>query len=177
LVAKQANQGLSAARNDGFSRARSEYVFVLDADNTVYPTGLKLLYDALDAQADGAFSYGLIDCFSDTVPNVSLISCLPWDPARLTQANYIDAMALVRKSAWKLAGGYDLDMDARFGGWEDYDLWLRLSDQGYSGVFVPTPIARYRVHGSSMLRSFNWAPENAIAELRSRYPDLPWARV
>ena len=116
----------------------------------------------------------MIDCFSDTMESAGLISCLPWDVLRLMYGNYIDAMALVRKSAWELAGGYDLKMDERFGGWEDYDLWLRLADEGYRGIFVPTPIARYRVHGASMLQSFNWAPQNAIAALRARYPELPW---
>jgi GT2 family glycosyltransferase len=176
LVAKYANQGLSMARNTGFERARSDHVFVLDADNSVYPTGLRTLVDVLRKRPDDAFSYGIIDCFSDTSDDVhlGLHSCLPWDPVRLTRANYIDAMALVRKSAWESVGGYDLSMDERFGGWEDYDLWLRFAHQGFAASFVATPVARYRVHGTSMLKSFNWAPEDAFKELRHRYSDLPW---
>jgi GT2 family glycosyltransferase len=176
LVAKEVNEGLSAARNSGFALARSNYVFVLDADNLIYPSALRTLWRLLESRPGDAFAYGIIDCFSDVAPgkHLGLMSCLPWDPARLTRANYIDAMALVRRSAWEDVGGYDLSMDERFGGWEDFDLWLRFADQGYSASFAATPIGRYRVHGTSMLRSFNWAPQDALVELRQRYAALPW---
>lgn len=177
LVAKHSNLGLSAARNTGFEMARAPYVFVLDADNSVYPTGISRLYRALEQCGDDyAFAYGIIDCFEDTEGEepLGLVSCLPWDVYRLTRGNYIDAMALVRRSAWKAIGGYDWTMDERFGGWEDFDMWLHFMSLGLLAEFVPSPVARYRVHGVSMLQSFNWAPQRAITELRVRYPGLPW---
>ena len=177
LVTKQANLGLSEARNTGFRHARADYVFVLDADNMVYPTGIQTLVRALEPHGDDyAMAYGIVDCFTDSaeMDPVGLVSCLPWDPYRLTRANYIDAMALVRRSAWEVVGGYDWSMDEHFGGWEDFDLWLRFASRGYSAAFAATPVARYRVHGTSMLQHFNWAPETAITELRRRYPGLPW---
>ena len=38
LLAKDANEGLAAARNTGFEHARAPLVMVMDADNTIYPT-------------------------------------------------------------------------------------------------------------------------------------------
>ncbi|HVX21089.1 MAG TPA: glycosyltransferase [Acidimicrobiales bacterium] len=177
LVSKHANLGLSEARNTGFRHARAEHVFVLDADNLVYPSGIATLLRTIRAHGeDYAMAYGVIDCFADAPGKepVGLVSCLPWDPYRLTCGNYIDAMALIRRSAWEAVGGYDWNMDEHFGGWEDFDLWLRFASQGYSAAFVSTPVARYRVHGTSMLQSFNWAPGVAFDELRRRYPGLPW---
>ena len=48
LLAKDANQGLAAARNAGFDHARAPLVMVMDADNMIYPTCLRKLADALE---------------------------------------------------------------------------------------------------------------------------------
>lgn len=171
VIAKQANAGLSAARNTGFERARADRVFLLDADNTVYQDGLRKLSDALDADRDAAFTYGIVERFGD---ESSLISALPWDPARLAEGNYIDAMALVRVDAWRKAGGYDPEIDGRFGGWEDYEFWLHLAALGLYGALVPQVVARYRKHTGSMLALLNLETESVRGELRNRYPELPW---
>lgn len=171
VLAKAANAGLSAARNTGFERARADRVFVLDADNAVYPNGLARLSQALDADPAAAFAYGIIERYGD---GRSLISALPWDPAQLTRGNYIDAMALVRVDAWRRAGGYDPDIDGRFGGWEDYELWLHLAALGLHGTHVRQVVAKYHSHTGSMLSLLNLETATVRHELQQRYPDLPW---
>ena len=175
LIRKHANQGLSAARNTGFEMARCEYVFVLDADNYLYPNGLHTLREALDSSS-AAFCYGIIDRFHNSAgrASTSLVSHLPWDPRFLTKGNYIDAMALIRRSAWDSVGGYDKVMDETFGGWEDFDLWLRFAAAGYEGLLVPTPVARYRIQEQSMLATFNLELESSMHHLRDKYPTLSW---
>lgn len=170
-VFKEANQGLSRARNAGFALARSEYVFVLDADNVVYPTGLARLREALEARPDAPFAYGIIDRFGD---GEGLVSHLPWNVARLVQTNYIDAMAMVRRSAWAEVGGFNADMDEQFGGWEDYDLWLTFAAMGRAGALVRAPVGRYRVHGTSMLADVNLETDRAVLDFRRRHATLPW---
>ena len=170
VVSKAANEGLSAARNTGFELARAERVFLLDADNVVYPNCLRLLADALDT-SDAAFAYGIVEQFGD---GNGLVSCLPWDPARLVRGNYIDAMAMIRKDAWRRSGGFDPSVDARFGGWEDFDFWLHLAELGYEGRLVPQVVARYRKHAGSMLSTLNLETQTVFAEFRRRYPSLPW---
>ena len=142
LIAKAANQGLSAARNTGFELARASKVFVLDADNAVYPTGLAKLSAALD-DSDAAGAYGIIACHG---ARDGLVSCLPWAVELLTVGNYIDAMAMIRRSAWQEIGGYDPAMDVLGGGWEDYDFFLRLATNGQRAVLVPEIVASYRAH-------------------------------
>lgn len=170
LVRKPANQGLPAARNTGFRLARSEYVFVLDADNLVYPTCLATLRDALVA-SDTAAAYGILEVFGR---GESLLSYLPWQVDRLVQGNYVDAMAMLRRSAWRDAGGYDESPAEPFWSWEDYELWLRLAEAGRSAVSVPIPVGRYRVHEQSMTTLCNLDVRPLFDAIRRAHPGLPW---
>lgn len=47
VLIAQENQGVSAARNTGLDAAKGQYVFFVDADDSIYPNVLKALYDRL----------------------------------------------------------------------------------------------------------------------------------
>ncbi len=147
LIRHGVNRGLAASRNIAFRKAETDYVFVLDADNMIYPRCLEVLSSALD-QCDASFAYGYLEKFG---AERGILSCRPWDSRILEVGNYIDAMCMIRKSAWEQAGGYSTDMVVP--GWEDFEFWLKLSESGGWGVLVPEFLARYRVHFSSMLRT------------------------
>jgi hypothetical protein len=169
LVARAANSGLARGRNTGLAHARGEYVFVLDADNRIYPNALASLSAALDRDPGPAFSYGIIAKFGES----GLLSHLPWSVERLCQANYIDAMAMVRRSVLEEVGGWDPGLSNL--GWEDYDLWLRLAAEGQGGVLVTSYCGSYRVHPTSMLSTVNLDPLPLLALLSAKYPFLPWS--
>ncbi len=146
LVAQhRTNGGLSAARNTGFSIAGSDYVFPLDADNAIYPRCLQRCLEALETSG-AQFAYPILEVFDD---ECRLLGTELWDPALLAKGNYIDAMALIRRSAWSAVGGYTI---MKYG-WEDYDLWCKFHEQGFFGVQVPEILGRYRHHAASMLRT------------------------
>lgn len=170
LLAKNANEGLAAARNSGFAVARADKVMVIDADNLVYPTCLRRLADALDGDLAAAAAYSILEDFGAAR---NLRSALAWDPLRLCAANYIDAQAMFRRDTWRDLGGYRTDDDSIFG-WEDWDLWLRLVAEDRHAVFVAQILGRYRVQASSMLALTNLATDEAIAAIRAHYPTLPW---
>jgi Glycosyl transferase family 2/Glycosyl transferases group 1 len=170
LIAKDANEGLAAARNTGFEYARAPFVMVMDADNTIYPTCLRKLADALHENADVDAAYAILEDFGE---QRNVRSALAWDVDRLCRANYIDAQAMVRASTWKRLGGYRGD-DALVYGWEDWDLWLRLAADGGRAMLVTQILGRYRVQRGSMVALTNLATDDAIAAMRTRYPSLPW---
>ncbi len=60
LIGKDANEGLARARNTGFERARGDLVMVMDADNTIYPTCLRRLADALAAHPAAGAAYAIL---------------------------------------------------------------------------------------------------------------------
>jgi hypothetical protein len=173
LVARAANGGVGAARNLGVARTRGSLIFFLDADNLIYPTALRKLSAALDRSPAAAFAYGILTkSDGEDVLSDRLLSHLPWDVERLCRFNYIDTMALLRRSALEEAGGYDAD----FGNLacDDYELWLRLAAGGRAGEIVPEFVGWYRVHSTSLSRVLLPDIRQLHAELRVRFPSLPW---
>jgi glycosyltransferase involved in cell wall biosynthesis len=161
------NQGLSMARNSGVVWSSEPYLFMRDADNRIRPSCLSKLLDALELSG-AAFAYSQLRMFGE-VDTIGIADV--WDPARLREGNYIDAMALVRRDALLAAGGYaTLANDY---GWEDYDLWLRFAELEFRGLFFPEILCEYRVHKSSMLRmrTANYT-KTLMAELILRHPSI-----
>jgi hypothetical protein len=169
LVRHPVNRGLPAARNAAISRARGEYVLVLDSDNELYPHCLERLVEALDAAPEAAFAYGILEQFDRSGP-VGLSGYFGWEPERLVEGNYIDALALLRRSALAELGGYT--EDRRLYGWEDYDLWCRIADRGGRATHVPEIVARYRLAAGSMISLTNLSIREAREALAERCPRL-----
>lgn len=168
LLRHHQNCGLAAARNTAISQVTTPFIFILDADNTLYPRCLAQCLEAIEA-SDAAFAYPLIEKFGH---ETGIMGNLVWNRDRLAQGNYIDAMALVRRSAMIEVSGYT---KMPHPGWEDYDLWCKLAEQGHFGVLVPEVLARYRTHQQSMLQTItNRAGniETVIADMTKRHPWL-----
>jgi len=164
LVRNAFNYGLATTRNIGLSHVTSEFVFMLDADNIAYPSAIeKLLKACRQAKAQGAYSQ--LEIFGDA-QDVGF--AFTWSKQSFMRGNYVDAMALLRTSALRAVGGYDLFEVA---GWEDYDVWCKFVDMGYEAVFVPQILCRYRVHDKSMLRSHtNDRTADVSVEIVARHP-------
>ncbi len=147
LISHKKNQGLSQSRNTGISLTKSPYIFILDADNQLYPKALEELKNAIKISGY-AMSYSIIEKFGD---EIGILNNQIWEPELFAYGNYIDAMAMIKREILEEIGGYR-KMPDNFG-WEDYDLWCSMVDRGYRGCYVPKILCRYRVRGFSMLNS------------------------
>jgi hypothetical protein len=163
------NVGLPRARNLAATHASSDLLFILDADNEVTPGGLARLVEGLEEHPGAGFAYGIVQSFDAKGP-VDLMNWLPWDPSRLRQGNYVDAMAMLRRDALEEVGGYTTDPTLY--GWEDFALWLALAEAGREGVHVPDFVGRYRKSPHSMIALTNVDSTAAWASLVRRYPHL-----
>jgi hypothetical protein len=163
------NRGLPSSRNAAIDFARGRYLLILDSDNQLYPNCLERLVEALEADPEAAFAYGILQRFGPTGP-IGLVSHLGWEPDRLRTGNYIDAFALLRASTVREIGGYTTDR--RLYGWEDYDLWCALAERGDRPVHVPEIVGRYRVSPTSMIALTNISTTAAYAALIERHPNL-----
>ncbi len=169
LLAHHVNQGVGRVRNALIERARGELVFVLDADNLIFPSTLDRLVEALELDPDASFAYPMLVAQRDWRP-VEVFNAWPWNPRRLVQANYIDAMALIRRAALAEVGGYV--EDSRIGS-EDHDLWCQMAERGMRGVLAPELLAVYRIQAHSKLRTYGGSQHtHTLSVIRSRAPEL-----
>ena len=94
-----------------------------------------------------------------------------YDPVRLANGNYIDAMALISKAAWARWG---LRSCAHWLG--GLELWSKMAERGLRGAQVPGgPVAEYRVHPRSMIEAVKDHPDrirSMMDHLQQRHPWL-----
>ncbi len=167
LIKNNVNSGLALTRNVGFSHTETLFVIPLDPDNQLLPHFASTCLAKIK-ESDAAFVYPNIQRFGD---DDSLMGVNAYDPMLFASGNYIDAMALVRLSAWAYVGGY---RHLKFG-WEDYDLWCMFVEHGLFGEHVDETLAKYRVHNQSMLNQITNQTENKSkvkADICSRHPWL-----
>ena len=173
------NTGLAAARNTAFTAAQSPWCFVLDADNALYPDAVRACLAVAQAGSEAlAVVHPLLAVEAEPGrpdEQRSLVSTAPWQRDRLCTGNVVDAMALVRRSAWQSVGGYT-HID---GGWEDFDFWCKLVDGGFHGIQCPRVLAVYRSHATSMSHTatnHRWRALSRTLQRRHPWLQLPLAR-
>ena len=165
-VYSQANAGVSAARNFGFAQAdpAAEGVIFLDADDVWEPDALETLGQALAAHPEAPAVYGLARYIDATGQPLEPGVCeghqqhrfgvengrvIFWPPDRPTDFNVEAVMervmtpgtVLVRRRALEQSGLFDPSLRL----WEDWDLWLRVSQLG-GLIFLNTLVLGYRQH-------------------------------
>jgi len=177
LIENDSNSGLAATRNASVAFAVAPYVFILDADNMMYPACLERSLEILEeAASDVAFVYAQREMFNDVdIFGSSLENLEDWDPQLFSRGNYIDAMVLHKKSAIDAVGGYAADDCFGRLGWEDFELWLKYIRAGFYGVKINQPLIRYRYHEASMLRVTTNVSQNSHKlwqRLHVLYPEI-----
>lgn len=163
---RQRNRGLPAARNAGISEARGEFIVPLDADDQLEPEYFHAMVSTLDGHKEAAFAHCWATLFGDLdyvwVPR-------PYNPFLLLLSNSVIGCVLMRKQAWDAVGGYDETM---LDGNEDWELWIRMMENGWGAVEVRDPLFRYRKHGVSMSVATESRFELGRSQIRERHRDL-----
>jgi GT2 family glycosyltransferase len=173
IVDKRFNTGLADARNVGIELARAPFIFMMDADNLIFPNALRELLDIISRE-NRAAAYSLLCRFRGTpADRVGLLSYYDWDPEILVQYPYVDAMAMFRRDLLLQLGGYDNEL-SQIGwfGWEDYDMWLRFAQKDYRVGFIPNILCLYRHHQTSMLNTTNLFEIELVHHFINRFGDL-----
>jgi glycosyltransferase involved in cell wall biosynthesis/Tfp pilus assembly protein PilF len=166
-LVEKSNGGLPGARNAGIRAARGKYLLPLDADDKIKPTLLAKLVSILDNRPKVGFAYSHIQHFGEIDTEFPLPD---FDRATLiTKDNIACVCALVRRSAWEQAGGYN---EAMREGYEDWDFWIGCVEHGWDGYCLHEPLFLYRKSGRTMLSDANQKRERLIAQIVQNHPKL-----
>jgi glycosyltransferase involved in cell wall biosynthesis len=141
---RQANAGVSAARNAGAAAAGTPYLLMLDADDRLRPDALQRLRVPLDSEPALGFTYGDAEFFGAWSGRLAFPD---YDPYRMLHRSIVTATSLVRRELFEAVGGFDTAVP----GYEDWDFYLGALEHGWSGRRVPEVVLDYRRHERSRL--------------------------
>lgn len=164
---RQANKGLSAARNTGIRAARGRLIALLDADDVWEPDYLSVQVAALDADPtlDVVYPDGVI--FGDVVEAGHRCMSLAPSNGEVTferlalQLCSVLVFATARKDTLVNAGLFDETLRSA----EDFDLWLRVLQLGGRIGYHRQVLARYRRRRGSLSSDPVWMIRSALRVL------------
>ena len=136
---EQKNQGANRARIRGAGLAKGEYLIFCDADIVMEPRMLELMLKALEDNPEFGF------CYSSFLWGKKKFILWPYDAEKLKKVPYINTASLIRK---KYFPGFDEKLK-RF---QDWDLWLTMSKQGRSGIWLNQIL--YKVNITSCMNHY-----------------------
>jgi glycosyltransferase involved in cell wall biosynthesis len=152
----------AAARNLGISKASGKYIVCLDSDDKLDPTYLEK---------------GIITL--ETYPSVSLVTTdtitfgakseailyQGYDPKVLIEDNRVITAAMYKKEAWLNVGGYKAGI-----GYEDWEFWINLAENGFFGRHLSEKIFYYRIAHESRYTEDKKKHSENLRSIRSLHP-------
>jgi glycosyltransferase involved in cell wall biosynthesis len=163
-VIHQENRGLSGARMRGVLETSAPYVQPLDADDMLAPGAIERLADVLDREPSLGMVWGDQRVFGDLELTQRRADTL--DPWAITYSNRLTE-GLIRREALLDADGWELSV-----GFEDWDLYMGLAEQGWQGRRVDAVTYLYRIGSSRMLSSARLQHDDLYRQMRERHPRL-----
>ncbi|WP_019833073.1 glycosyltransferase family 2 protein [Sphingomonas sp. PR090111-T3T-6A] len=146
------NGGLSAARNRAIAASRAPLIALLDGDDQYRPDYLERMVAAIRAAPD----LGIVSCDATYSGQPSRKgrrfseyhgqAATPTLAALLDRSFNVFVAAILRREAFDATGGFDETLPAA----EDFDMWLRIVEQGWRIAQVPEPLAIYRRRPGSL---------------------------
>lgn len=159
VLARQENQGVSAASNAAIAACRGEWVHLLGSDDVLYPNKVERIQQAIHEWncPDLALVHadvGMIDQHGKPVQGGRLRRPRPapgpqreaWRWLFFNRQYVFNPTIALRKEAVLAIGGFDPGLAL-----EDLDCWLRLSVR-YAIARLPEVLASYRKHPANTSR-------------------------
>jgi glycosyltransferase involved in cell wall biosynthesis len=178
---QQPNQGVVFARNTGLSRARGDYVSLIDADDIWYPEKVE---KQVRRFGEVGSDVGLVYTWSTALSQEGKL--IGASNAGTQEGDVLGAMiyrnfigngsvAMVSRDCLNHVGGFDRNMGKSEQGCEDWDWLLRIAER-YKYAVVPEFLVGYRqVNGSvSSDTERMWRSLNIVLNrMRAEHPELP----
>jgi glycosyltransferase involved in cell wall biosynthesis len=149
-ILTQSNQGLSAARNNGIKISKSQYILIIDSDDTFDKSFLEKAVTILDNDKSIAAVSSYCSIFIKNHQTIYNHQPKGGGIDNFLFDNNSVSFALIRKESWEFIGGYDEKMK---NGFEDWEFWIRITKAGWTIFTIPEFLFNYRQKENSMLKS------------------------
>ena len=169
------NKGLSATLNEALEWANGEYFAALASDDILLPFKTSILIDAIESERGIAGVF----CGAETInehAGLLAIKCVPskiycgFPQLFLHNNSLIASSMLLDMASVRSVGGYD---ERVF--FEDWYMWLKLTENGVNLMVLPDILVKYRIHPENMSKNIAKMQEARIkiAEMYSQHRLYP----
>lgn len=173
-VLKRPHQGLVPSLNEGLEACRADLVARMDADDIAHPSRLTLQADAFEAQPELIVVSSLVRHFPASQVAQGFRLYDQWLNAlidhddmvleRFVESPVAHPSVMFRKERIERVGGY------RDCGWpEDYDLWLRLFEEGSRFAKIPRTLHFWREREGRFSRADSRYSSDAFLRCKAHF--------
>ena len=163
------NEGIAGNTNQGFALATGEFIALLDHDDILHPCALWYVAQAI-AEQGADFVYTDEVTFEGDIDHLTVYHFKPdYMLDNLRSNNYICHLSVFSAALLAKVGG---DERAEFNGSQDYDLYLRLTEQAKKVVHIPHLLYYWRSSPTSVASNISakmYCLEAAMKALRAHY--------
>ncbi|WP_051308926.1 glycosyltransferase family 2 protein [Desulfogranum japonicum] len=139
------NLGIVGASNAALEMATGDYIGLLDNDDTLAPHALQLVAEAIDEKPEAECFYSDEDKISEQGRRYEPFFKPDWSPDTLRSYNYLCHFTVIKRDLFLSLGGFRPGYD----GSQDYDLFLRVSEQAREIEHIPHILYHWRaIEGS-----------------------------
>jgi glycosyltransferase involved in cell wall biosynthesis len=166
--------GIVFSLNHGISISRGKYIARMDADDYAYPERLRLQYEHLEQNDHVGVVSGLVNYVGDRKKNLGYALYVDWTNTLLTHEKmYLNRFVespmahpsvMIRRNLFYENGSY------KVGGFpEDYELWLRLMENGIQFSKLNEIIIDWYDHEDRLSRNHPSYDPDAFFKIKTQY--------